>query len=80
MKHVPDNLSIQLFSDPDAEPVDATDARNFLDKAIEVSNNNGYPTAKIQAVKSKGQTTIHGQEMAYIVGEFKDPQDRLVQG
>ncbi len=79
VKHVPDNLSIQLFSDPLAEQADATDARNFLDKAIQV-NSGGYPAPKIQAVKSKGQTTICGQEMAYIVGEFKDPQDRKSEG
>jgi len=79
IKHVPDNLSIQLFSDPQADPADATDARNFLDRAIEVSSN-GYPAPKIQAVKSKGQTTICGQEMAYIVGEFKDPQERKIEG
>ena len=79
VKHVPDNLSIQLFSDPLAEQSDATDARNFLDRAIQV-NSSGYPTPKIQAVKSKGQTTICGQEMAYIVGEFKDPQDRNSNG
>lgn len=79
IKHAPDNLSIQLFSDPQAEPSDATDARNFLDRAIEVSSI-GYPAPKIQAVKSKGQTTICGQEMAYIVGEFKDPQERKIEG
>jgi hypothetical protein len=79
LKHVPDNLSLQLFSNPDAEGEDTMDARNYLDRQIEVSSNN-YPAAKIQAVKSKGQTTICGQEMAYIVGEFKDPQDQKFSG
>jgi hypothetical protein len=79
LKHVPDNLSVQLFSNPDAEGEDTIDARNYLDRAMEVSSS-GYPAAKIQAVKSKGQTTICGQEMAYIVGEFKDPQDQKFSG
>ena len=79
VNHAPDNLSIQLFSDPQAEATDATDAHNFLERALDVSSN-GYPAPKIQAVKSKGQTTICGQEMAYIVGEFKDPQDRIAEG
>jgi hypothetical protein len=79
VKHVPDNLSIQLFGDPQADSVDAADAHIFLDRAIEVSST-GFPAAKIQAVKSKGQTTIAGQEMAYIVGEFKDPQERKIEG
>ncbi len=79
LKHAPDNLNLQLFSNPEAEGEDTMDARNYLDRQIEVSSNN-YPAAKIQAVKSKGQTTICGQEMAYIVGEFKDPQDQKFSG
>jgi hypothetical protein len=76
LRRQPDNLSVQLFSNPAAANEDTIDARNYLDRAIEVS----YPAAKIQAVKSKGQTTICGQEMAYIVGEFKDPQDQKFSG
>jgi hypothetical protein len=79
LKHLPDNLNLQLFSNPDAEGEDTMDARNYLDRQIEVSSS-GFPAAKIQAVKSKGQTTICGQEMAYIVGEFKDPQDQKFSG
>ena len=79
VKHLPDNLSIQMFCDPQADPSDVLDAANFLDRAIELSGD-GLPAAKIQAVKSKGQAKVKGHEMAYIVGEFKDPQDRILQG
>ncbi|HEY9682561.1 MAG TPA: hypothetical protein V6C86_13355 [Oculatellaceae cyanobacterium] len=82
VKHVPDNLSIQLFSDPLSGQVETLEPREYLDRAMEVGGGS-YLTPKIQAVKSKGQTTIAGQEMAYIVGEFKDPKDvdeRKVEG
>ena len=79
LKHAPDNMTLQLFCNPDAEREDTIDARNFLDKMMQVVGN-GYPGAKMQAVKSKGQTTISGHEMAYIVGEFKDAQDKSFEG
>jgi hypothetical protein len=80
-----DKLMIQIWSGPESDLLSPTspntsalDAKTILERAEEVSGN-GYP-AKIQSVKSKGQTNIGGEQMAYIVGDFKDPQERKLNG
>ncbi len=73
--HEPDKQLIECFCDRNSAE---SDPKQVLDQAIDL-HEKGLPH-KIHSLKSRGKTTVCGQEMPYIVGEFYDEQNRSVEG
>lgn len=76
LSHQPDNQVIEFLLD---RPKQYEDAKTYLDRALQLGGNDVLPS-QICTIEKRGEETIAGEKMTYIVGEFKSAGDNKMGG
>lgn len=79
IEHAPDRQQIVLFSCIQEQPP-SLDSKAILERAYDYGINTQTASAKFVDLKKKGDVTVAGRTMPYMLGQLKDRENRKYEG